>query len=161
MESTADLYKWLENFTPQDQVGIDEGGLTLRIVTNGVLTKAYYEVGGIPEDIEHAGILEERYAKATNCDTDELKLLHVRYGGDCGLVSLTAGILLASAYNTSTFSVPSGVPSVTVYDSMVSELYGEEHSWGDIIPMLQEHYDWQLKCLPDLDEIKKQTGTEP
>lgn len=154
MVSSKALYDWLSGFTPQQEVGIDEGGLTLRIVENGVMTNAYYEVGGIPEDIEHAGTLEERYHKAVNCDTDELQLLLVKYDGDEGLVAIKAGLLLASAYNTQSFSVPSNVPVCIVDARMMIRLVGNEHSWNDVIQLLQEHYDWQLKYLPDIEEIK-------
>jgi hypothetical protein len=44
-----ELMKWLESFSPEDLVGIDEGGLELRIFGNDV---AYYEIGGLPDEDE-------------------------------------------------------------------------------------------------------------
>jgi len=34
------------------EVGIDEGGLCIRAVVDGEITDAYYDLGGIPEEIE-------------------------------------------------------------------------------------------------------------
>jgi hypothetical protein len=44
-----ELMKWLKTFKPDDLVGIDEGGIELRIVGNDV---AYYEIGGLPDEDE-------------------------------------------------------------------------------------------------------------
>jgi hypothetical protein len=67
MTSVKELREWLEAEPDQSLgVGVDEGGLTLVIykpseydnnneVTKvGKMTDAYYEVGGIPEEIENA-----------------------------------------------------------------------------------------------------------
>lgn len=45
MTTVDELIAWLLCFQPTDQVAIDDGGLSLRILG----TEAYYEVGGMPE----------------------------------------------------------------------------------------------------------------
>ena len=44
-EQARDVINWLRTLEPDDEVGIDEGGLTL--VVKG--SEAYYEIGGMPE----------------------------------------------------------------------------------------------------------------
>lgn len=48
-ETVKDIKEWLDNFNPNEHVGIDEGGLSLRIVED---MYCYFEIGGIPEGIE-------------------------------------------------------------------------------------------------------------
>ena len=54
MIPVQDLIEWLSAFSPECSVGVDEGGLQLHIVKDGALTGAYYEIGGIPEDIKQS-----------------------------------------------------------------------------------------------------------
>jgi hypothetical protein len=44
-----ELKEWLNNLPPDAEVGVDEGGLCLRVVGDD---ETYYEVGGLPEDEE-------------------------------------------------------------------------------------------------------------
>jgi len=47
--SVQEIKEWLNTLEDADEVGIDEGGLCLRVVSN---TETYCEIGGIPEDSE-------------------------------------------------------------------------------------------------------------
>lgn len=50
MIAVKDLKKWLATLSPEDSVGIDDGGLTLRSLNE---PDVYYEVGGmVNEDTE-------------------------------------------------------------------------------------------------------------
>jgi hypothetical protein len=98
-------------------------------------------------------VFGQRLHAALACDNDELRLVKVHYGSDIGLVSLRAGKLLVATWNTGNFSVMSGIPSVSVSDLQAYQLFGEEHSWDDVILMLKNHYDWQSKSLPDHNEL--------
>ena len=54
MTSTKDLIDWLKTLPKGSEVGIDEDGLTLRVVDdNCVVSDAYFEIGGIPEELEN------------------------------------------------------------------------------------------------------------
>lgn len=51
-ENAADIIEWLRDVSNGRQVtmiGIDDGGLALRVVDH---PEVYYEIGGIPEDDE-------------------------------------------------------------------------------------------------------------
>jgi hypothetical protein len=52
MIAEIQLSEWLSSLPNGTDVGIDEGGLCLRGVRNGEVTIDYFEVGGIPEEIE-------------------------------------------------------------------------------------------------------------
>lgn len=54
MMDVQQVRHWLESLDSNDEVGIDEGGLSLRIVRDGILMDEYCEVGGIPEEVENA-----------------------------------------------------------------------------------------------------------
>jgi|WetSurMetagenome_2_1015567.scaffolds.fasta_scaffold194501_3 hypothetical protein len=43
------LRRWIESISDNQEIAIDDGGLTLIVVDN---PKIYLEVGGIPEDTE-------------------------------------------------------------------------------------------------------------
>jgi hypothetical protein len=45
-ERKEELIEWLEELQDGVMVGVDDGGLTLRVVGEN----AYYEIGGLPED---------------------------------------------------------------------------------------------------------------
>jgi hypothetical protein len=47
-EYVRDIKKWLERIPPDERIGIDNGGLTLRVVGG----PEYYEIGGLPEEEE-------------------------------------------------------------------------------------------------------------
>lgn len=50
MTDTRALIKWLKTLPKNSWVGVDEGGLTLLALDeSGKQTKAYFEVGGVPE----------------------------------------------------------------------------------------------------------------
>lgn len=53
MNAAVAIIEWLEALPYGADVGIDEGGLCMRAVVDGKLSGAYYELGGIPEEIEH------------------------------------------------------------------------------------------------------------
>lgn len=53
MISKLTLLSWVRSLPSGSNIGIDEGGLTLRVVVGDNLTEEYYEIGGIPEEIEH------------------------------------------------------------------------------------------------------------
>ena len=54
MVKIQELIDWLQQHDPKNEVGIDEGGLTLHIVQdNKILTDDWYEIGGIPAWIEN------------------------------------------------------------------------------------------------------------
>jgi len=129
---------------PDDcSIGVDEGGLTLRVIEGGVMSDdTLYEIGGIPAHIEFGGSLEAHYARALRCDPSELQLVHVQYGKDDGLVSLEAELLLASSVDTSTFSVPSGVPRVVISDRDAGAVFGPAHCWEGVIKALVKGIDW-------------------
>ena len=137
------LRNWLADMPDDCLIGVDEGGLTLRVVNGGVMEESMlYEIGGIPAHIEFGGTLEDHYARAMRCDPSELQLVHVQYGKDDGLVSLVADLLLASSVDTSTFSVPSGVPRIVVNDYVAEAVFGLDHSWDDVRAALVEGIDW-------------------
>lgn len=46
-ETVREIKDWLNSLTEDELVGIDEGGLTLRVVGR---PDVYYEIGGIPEE---------------------------------------------------------------------------------------------------------------
>ena len=51
MTSTKELIDWLKALPSSSSVGIDEGGLTLRVLDkDDRLTESYFEVGGVPEE---------------------------------------------------------------------------------------------------------------
>jgi hypothetical protein len=54
MMHVQDIQYWLATLSFGSSVGIDEGGLCLREVnSDGKMTKAYCEIGGIPEETEN------------------------------------------------------------------------------------------------------------
>ena len=105
-------------------------------------------------------VFGQRLHAALACDNDELRLVKVHYGPDIGLVSLRAGKLLVATWNTGNFSVMSGIPSVTVEGLQAYQLFGEDHSWDDVILMLKKHYNWQSKSLPDHNELMQHYAEE-
>lgn len=48
-----DIIHWLKSLDKDVQVGVDEGGLCLRVHTDIRLTGDYCEIGGIPGEIEY------------------------------------------------------------------------------------------------------------
>lgn len=52
MESEQSIMDWLSSLPRGADVGIDEGGLRLVAVLDDKLTGDFYEIGGIPEEIE-------------------------------------------------------------------------------------------------------------
>jgi DNA-directed RNA polymerase subunit RPC12/RpoP len=52
MTAAIQLMEWLESLPQGADVGVDEGGLCLRAVVDSEVTDAYFELGGIPEEIE-------------------------------------------------------------------------------------------------------------
>ena len=53
MMPVPEVINWLKTLEPESQVGIDDGGLTLKVVSKeGKLEDAYCEVGGIPKELE-------------------------------------------------------------------------------------------------------------
>lgn len=52
METAAKISEWLESLPYGSSVGVDEGGLCLRAVVGGEVIAAYYEIGGLPEELE-------------------------------------------------------------------------------------------------------------
>lgn len=54
MQTKQELIHWLETLPDTAEVGIDEGGLCLRVVVNDVMSDYWNEVGGIPEEVENA-----------------------------------------------------------------------------------------------------------
>lgn len=56
-----ELRTWLEQFTPDHQIGIDEGGLTLQSIND---ERIYLEVGGLLEPEEES--TEEKSARLTH-----------------------------------------------------------------------------------------------
>ena len=107
------------------------------------------------EDTWHERYLELQRVK-------EWRLIRVDYGEDVGLVELHRGLLVAITWDTSRVSMMSDLPKVVVENLDMMELFGDEHSWNDVIPMLQQHYHWNHKTLPDMDELRKHyPPTEP
>ena len=49
-ERIADVIDWLSEFDPDWKVGVDAGGLTLRVVAPDVEPNAWYDIGGLPEE---------------------------------------------------------------------------------------------------------------
>lgn len=47
--SVSEIVEWLKTLHPDDEVGIDDGGLALRSMNE---PDAYLEIGGMPEDFE-------------------------------------------------------------------------------------------------------------
>jgi len=47
--TVKDVQAWLSTLDQEDEVGVDEGGLTLQSVND---YEAYLEVGGLPEEDE-------------------------------------------------------------------------------------------------------------
>jgi hypothetical protein len=47
MMNVMEVQRWLETLSRFDEVGVDEGGLTLRSLLQ---PKAYLEIGGMPEE---------------------------------------------------------------------------------------------------------------
>ena len=45
--TVKDVVAWLSTLDPEDEVGVDEGGLTLQSVDQ---PEAYLEIGGLPEE---------------------------------------------------------------------------------------------------------------
>jgi len=58
MQDTRTVINWLRSLPEGSDVGIDEGGLCLRAVLDDELTGDYYEIGGIPQEIEDDWCLE-------------------------------------------------------------------------------------------------------
>jgi len=54
MIGKAELLAWVKTLDSKSEIGIDEGGLTLVEVLSDDTTGSYYEIGGIPEEVEHA-----------------------------------------------------------------------------------------------------------
>lgn len=54
MQAKQELIHWLERLTDGVFVGVDEGGLCLRVVLDDCLNGEYNEIGGIPEEVENA-----------------------------------------------------------------------------------------------------------
>lgn len=48
MIDVSELKRWARTLTPGNDVAVDDGGLTLVELDDGVETGAYLEVGGIP-----------------------------------------------------------------------------------------------------------------
>lgn len=56
MTSRMELAEWAAGLPADAQIGIDEGGLTLRVVVAGELVEdVWFDIGGIPEEIENGG----------------------------------------------------------------------------------------------------------
>lgn len=54
MQTKQELIHWLESLSDSAEIGIDEGGLCLRVVIDDCLNGEYNEIGGIPEEMENA-----------------------------------------------------------------------------------------------------------
>jgi hypothetical protein len=55
MVSKAELLAWVNTLSDESCIGIDEGGNVLaEVLANDTLGAAYIEIGGIPEEVEHA-----------------------------------------------------------------------------------------------------------
>jgi len=55
MVGKAELLAWVNTLDNSHDVGIDEGGLMLvELLADGTMGPAFLEVGGIPEEVEHA-----------------------------------------------------------------------------------------------------------
>lgn len=52
MEDATNIIEWSRTLPRGAQVGVDDGGLCLRAVVDGVLTDSWLEIGGIPAEIE-------------------------------------------------------------------------------------------------------------
>ena len=74
MTSVKELIRWLKTLNPNAQVGVAEDIVGLREVYRGVMTEAYLEIGGIPEEIEDEGEREiPQGRKATWKDLEGLE----------------------------------------------------------------------------------------
>jgi hypothetical protein len=49
MMPVKEIRKWLDRLKPSDMVGVDDGGLALRVESD---PEEYIELGGMPEDWE-------------------------------------------------------------------------------------------------------------
>ena len=86
MENVKDIKAWLDELDDEEFVGTDEGGNTLLVVTADEKRRRYpyYEIGGIPEEVEHGpiqgapegelGEIEDVYA-VTNAVMDRVQAL--------------------------------------------------------------------------------------
>jgi hypothetical protein len=55
MIGKAELLRWVKTLDDESCIGIDEGGLCLwEVGPDDKVTEAYIEIGGIPEEVEHA-----------------------------------------------------------------------------------------------------------
>lgn len=75
------------------------------------------------------------------------RLIKVEYGNDLGLISLITGDLLAVAIDSQNLSVPGIIPRFTVSDKWMTDNFGEEHNWSDVIKFLQQRYMWASKSI--------------
>lgn len=78
---------------------------------------------------------------------DELRLLIVFCDKITGLVSLTTGELMV--WTPEGLGAHCRIPRCEISPDEVEKRLGENRPWSAIINHLQEHYDWQRKCLPD------------
>ena len=78
---------------------------------------------------------------------ESYRLLRVNYGDESGLCSLVTGDLLAASLGE--LHAPSNLAKVSMEDWQVEKWLGEEHNWTGLIGLLQRHYDWDTKSLPD------------
>lgn len=56
MMSAQELIEWAQSLNPDDQVGVDDGGLTLRVYGGG----NWLEIGGLPLACPNCGREVER-----------------------------------------------------------------------------------------------------
>ena len=49
MTPVEELKRWIETLDPQNEIAVDDGGLTIvELTPDGVETGAYFEIGGTP-----------------------------------------------------------------------------------------------------------------
>lgn len=135
---------WLKTTHSEDsEIGIDHDGMCLiEVGTNGFLTGAYLEIGGVPSHIEEAGDPTEVAHKALKLDHDVMRMIVVECGGRSALLSLTADKVLATS-ETKKLLTDAAEKELCLDEDIAIKHCGEDYSWSDICRFLREWYDWE------------------
>ena len=81
----------------------------------------------------------------------------VHYGEDTGLVLVSRGEaeLVMCVMGTNRWSTPDDYPVMSISDGDALALFGDEHSWEDVLPLVAEKFATTPLAITDGDYVMK------